>query len=374
MRSTVSTDSTSAVETPSTLQDSFATGFLPDDPHYRLTGEFLDKKTEKKDPPAADEQDPAAAVQNGDKDEKDEKDKAGAAGAAADPSKAAASGSAQTQTPGRKENRWQKREREMRELREENARLKSGSVQTQPRSETQQASQPAAETTTAAGKAEPRPKIDDVDAKTGKPKFKNFAEYEEAKDAWNRKETLREFQDTQRSAQQSSEQQRQFEERKATLIKKFEAPRAKYADFDAVALSDKLTIPAGSVTELFIHDSDHAGEVMYYLGKHPEITQGFYRNYDPKTGKFESLITPQRQFRKLMEIEAEVTGGGSQPRGSNSSSSSARPVSQASAPPNQVDGKGTVAKDAVEEAVKEQDFETYAKAQNARDLAKFKRK
>lgn len=365
---TVSIDSASAAEF-----DSSPTAVLPDDAHYRLTGEI--DAPQKETPPAKD--DAAAASQNGTQSENQDDS------AASDASKAAASATAQTQrgkeervSGQRRENRWQKREREMRELREENARLKAGTVQPQPRSETQQTSQPAAETAAAAGKGEPRPKIDDVDAKTGKPKFKNFAEYEEAKDAWNRKEAIREFQETSARSAQESSAQRQFEERKANLIKKFEAPRAKYTDFDQVALSDALTIPAGSVTELFIHDSDHAGEVLYHLGKHPEILASFYRNYDPKTGKFESLMTPQRQFRKLMEIEAEITG--SQSRGGSSSSasnsSSARPVSQASAPPNQVDGKGTVAKDTVEEAVKEQDFETYAKAQNARDLAKFKRK
>jgi hypothetical protein len=108
------------------------------------------------------------------------------------------------------------------------------------------------------------------------------------------------------------------------------------------------------------------------LGQHPEVLAGFYRDYDPKTGKFQSLMTPQRQFRALMEIEARVSGSGSGEK--SSSSSSAKPVTQASRPPHQVSGKGTVAKEAVEQALEDGDFETYSRAQNAKELARLKRK
>jgi hypothetical protein len=41
-----------------------------------------------------------------------------------------------------------------------------------------------------------RPEIDDVDPRTGEPKYANYAEYEEAKDAWTRQEAIREFQES----------------------------------------------------------------------------------------------------------------------------------------------------------------------------------
>jgi hypothetical protein len=386
MSKTVSIDSASAaeLETPHSLDEAMETGFLPDDPHYRLTGEF---KSEKKDASAAATQDKektpgkeGASATPDDKDEREQEDPSENPDAsAASSSKAAPSESAQSQT-GR-ESRWQKRENELKKLREENARLKSQSSQPQPRSEAAQVSQPATET----AKAAPKPKIDDVDAKTGKPKYKNFSEYEDAKDAWLRQETIREFQETTAKTQRETAQQQAEREIGKTLAKKFEGPRAKYADFDKVALGEHLVIPKGSVTELFMLDSDHAGEVLYHLGQHPEILQGFYANYDPKTGKFQSLITPQRQFRKLMEIEATLSGSGSSGSGAgaaaaaaaagdNSSSSSAKPVTQASRPPHQVSGKGTVAKDAVEQALDDGDFETYQRAQNAKELARLKRK
>jgi hypothetical protein len=40
----------------------------------------------------------------------------------------------------------------------------------------------------------PKPKIDEVDPATGKPKYATFGEYEDAKDVWNRQETIRELQ------------------------------------------------------------------------------------------------------------------------------------------------------------------------------------
>lgn len=333
------------------------TGFLPDDPHYRLTGEF-----KKETPAEKDAAPPADKSEN--ENEPENNDASAASSSKAAPSESATQQREEKTVPPR-ENRWQKRERELRELKAENARLKA-QPRTETRSETAQLSQAAAET-----KAAPKPKLDDVDAQ-GKPKFKNFAEYEDAKDAWLRQETIREFNETSAKTAQLTQQQQAEREIGQSLIKKFEAPRAKYADFDKVALSDALTIPKGSATEMFLLDSDHAGEVLYHLGKHPEILQGFYRDHDPKTGKFTSLITPQQQFRKLMAIEGEVSGtradtGENGDSGRNSSSSSAKPVSQASRPAHQVDGKGTVAKDAVEQAVEEQDTETYMKAANARD-------
>lgn len=41
-----------------------------------------------------------------------------------------------------------------------------------------------------------KPKIDDVDPDTGRAKFANYGEYEEVKDAWNRQEAIREFQNS----------------------------------------------------------------------------------------------------------------------------------------------------------------------------------
>lgn len=360
--STVSDSASEELSTPQSLAEALDTGFLPDNDHYRLTGEFEKPQPAKKDDAASSTKDKPAAKE-GDAPPASEQEEEPA-------SKAAASATAETQRGSRREPRWEKRERELKEARAEIARLKSGQSSPEAqRSEARQEAQPATETAKP-GKAAPKPQIDDVDAQ-GKPKFKSLAEYEDAKDAWLRQEIIRELNESQAKSQQLTAQDRERQEIGKAFEKKFEAPRAKYPDFDKVALGEHWLNPKGSVTDLFLIDSEHAGEVAYYLGQHPEITASFYRDYDPKTGKFTSLITPQRQFRKLMAIEAEVAGSGSQ-RSSNSSS--ARPVTQASRPPHQVSGQGTVAKEAVEQAVEDGDFESYMRTQNAKDIARQKRK
>jgi hypothetical protein len=377
-----SAPATEVLDTPHSMDEAMETGFLPDDEHYRLTGEFKKPASEKPEESATSkpsEKTDASAAATKDEPEQD------------DPSKAAASGTAQTQQTSGRESRWQKRERELKEARAKIARLEAQQTsQPQTRSES---AQPSTQTTQAATetKAAPKPKIDDVDEKTGKPKYKSFAEYEDAKDQWLRQDTLREFNESQAKTQQVTAQQRQFEETKKFLNDKWASARAKYPDFDKVALNDidpatgklkypdapVLRIPEGSAAETFLMDSEHSGEVLYYLGQHPDILNGFYGPRDEKTGRFPGLVPPAKVFRKLMEIEAQFSGAA--PNGKSgddktSSSSSARPVTQASRPPHQVSGTGTVAKDAVEQALEDGDFETYQRAQNAKELARLKKK
>jgi hypothetical protein len=382
---TVSEESAPAAElidTPHSMDEAMETGFLPDDEHYRLTGEF--KK--EKDPTEADTETAG---------KKDQSGKTDASAASTEADTAAASAAAQQQSTEEKrttgktaaasESRWAKLSRENRELKDklaqkEAARTQETSQATQR--ETQQTSQSATE-----AKAAPKPKIDDVDA-AGKPKYKSYAEYEDAKDQWLRQDTLREFNESQSKTQQLTQQQQAEREIGQTLNKKFEPLRAKYADFDKVALNDidpatgkpkypdspVLFIPAKSVTDDFIVRSPHGGEVLYYLGQHPEITQGFYGR--TQAGVPINLIHPLDQTRKLLEIEAQFSGtaASDKPGDDKSSSSSAKPVTQASRPPHQVSGTGTVAKDAVEQAVEDGDTETYMRAQNAKELARLKKK
>src|SRR5713101_6707020 len=174
MSKTVSTDSASAaeLEISHAIDDVMETGFLPDDPHYRLTGEFKPETTEasaafqKETQPG---KDGASAAP----DEKDQSENLSEKpdASAAPSSKAAASETASTQNEGKREGRWEKRERELKELRAKVARLEAKPQTEQQRSETQQTTQSAAAET----KPAPKPKIDDVDA-NGKPKYKSYAE------------------------------------------------------------------------------------------------------------------------------------------------------------------------------------------------------
>ena len=331
--------------------------FLPTDRNYRLTGEM----------PADKDAEASAASE-----EIEKKTPSKAEASAASESETAAASEAapaqeKTRTAAASESRWAKITRENRELRDKlkalDARQAAVSRETSPESQPAPAATPAAE----AGKTRPEPKIDDVDPNTKKPLYKTWDEYNRALRAWDRQEALREFQETQqKSARQSAESQQQ-EAIGKKMAESFAPARAKHADFDSVALNPDLVIPMGSVTDLFIQDSAHAGEVAYYLGQHPELLTGFYGDFDLKTGRFVNKITPQQQFRKLMEIEATFSGD------KGASVTPARPVTAAPRPPNQTSGKGTVAKDAVEAAVAAGDTETYMREQNARILARRKK-
>jgi hypothetical protein len=338
----MSTTVTSEAPVASNLEDALETGFLPDDPHYRLTGEFKDEKPEKKEEVEA----PATPGDKG--------DEIAAASEAAPPQEETP---AQTRTTRTSESRWQKITRENKDLKERLLKLETS----QPKRDPQQTSQPAPEK----AKANAEPMVDDVDPKTGKPVYADWREWQKAHDKWNRSEAVREFQEI--SAKTAAEQQRTQAERTVAegFAKKLEPVREKYQDFVSVALNPDLVIPRGSATDIFLLDSEHAGEVLYYLGQHPEILQGFYGEHDPKAGRFVNKINPAQQFRKLAQIEGTFSGTQTPP---------AKPVTQAARPPHQVSGKGTVAKDAVDQAVEDGDFETYQKAQNAKDLARLKRK
>jgi len=350
--------------------DDLESGFLPEDLEYRKTGKLSEKDDDEKDEKgeksaAATEEneeeeteqeknaDTEAASAAANKDEKDENAETAAASAAASTQEKDGKGPATTKGPHTRESRERKLSKENRELREKLARYEGreeGRQSVQPTRDTQQTSQSATD-----GKT-PKPKLEDVDEKTGKPKYATYADYENARDEWNRKEAIREFQEqTSTSERQRSLQAAEAEIGKA-LAKKFETARTKYKDFDEVALNNDLVIPKGSVTDAFLIDSDHAADVLYHLGQHPEILEGFYGEHDPKSGKYVNKMTPQQQFRKLMAIEAEV-----------SKPAPAKKITQAGRPPNQVDGKNAVTKSARDQAIEDGDSSTYINDANATD-------
>lgn len=378
MKTTAETEDSSALSTPTSIEEALESGFLPSDPHYRLTGKFKDagessseREEEQHEQSEENQSENESASAAGKSEEEENADTAAASAAAQteehreEEHQEEEQETEQRRVSRRTQSRQEKLSKENRELREKLARLegreegRSSSSSASTERDGKQESQPAAD----AKAGNPRPKLDDLDPKTGKPKYATYADYEAAKDQWLQDEAIRKFQET--SAKSEGERRQQEAERTigVELNKRFEKGRSKHADFDKVALNPDLTIPRGSVTDAFLLDSDHTAEVLYYLGKHPEVLQGFYEGFDAKTGKYSNKITPQRQFRKLMEIEAEVSKAPeAAPR---------KPViTNAPRPPHQTSGQGGVQKDAVAQAVEDGDQETYNREQNARELAR----
>lgn len=365
--------------------------FLPTGNHYRMTGEMPanesadteeasaasaqeKEKKEKKTPPVNEGE---SATPNSD---------TAAASEAAKAAEEEKKGPAQSKSAETSEHRWQKRERELKELRAEIARLKTQGSQPQPRSDNSQGSQPAADASKPA--AATKPKIDDVDPKTGKAKYATFAEYEDAKDAWLLDEGARKYQET--NEKSAKERQQTDNERiiDQTIKERVTAARKTYADYDDVMQAtlaqknehgqDALFYTKGSHIDGFFLDSDRSQDVFYEIGKNFNQHKHIFAR--DAQGKY--LLNPVRQIRELAKIENALsphseTAAASQDKDKDKTASdktsSARPVTQAPRPPHQVSGKGNAAKDSLEQAVEDQDQETYNREATARDLARRKK-
>ncbi len=229
--------------------------------------------------------------------------------------------------------------------------------------------------------AKPKPKSDDVDAQ-GKPMFKTWAEYEDARDEYNRGELMRLVDERQNKVQQTQGIAEAEKIVNQVWGSRVQEARKQHADYDTVVTAavnakdeygrDLFFLPKGSAPDSFLLDSDLGSEVLYYLGQHIDETKHiFERN---AAGEF--LLNPIRQVRELAKIEnmieqsrAAITA----PKPPVSTRPPARPITQAPPPPHQVSGKGPTP-DRLETAVKEGDFVTFQREENARILAQRKRR
>lgn len=202
------------------------------------------------------------------------------------------------------------------------------------------------------------PRLDDLDEQ-GKPKFQTIADWQDAVRAFDRKQILKEFETRQTKTQE--------EQRKAHVEqvindgwkKRVGDAAKKYADYDAVALNPDLKIPAGSLLEAFLLDSEHGAHVLYELGKNPaELT------------RIAEIKNPQRAFRELLKIESKFSPA--------AAPAPKRTITAAPPPPHEIGGSGAVLPDEIEQAAKEaeddpQAVRRFINADTRRDLAKRKR-
>lgn len=357
-----------------TIEETMAeTGFLPTDEHYRLTGEMKETKEEKENPAVTSEEKETKEADEQPTPGADGDDTAAASEAASTQKETESKkGPATTKTAKTSENRWQKRERELKELKDKVKQLESAPA----KRETEQVSQPAAAADTKS-KGTPRPKLDDVDPKTGKAKYGSYAEFDEAKDAWNRAEAIREFQET----STKTERERSIAQAEQTIEQEVNKRAAKaretHADYDDVideAMAQKndhgqdaLFYTKGSHLDGFFLDSDRGHDVMYAIAKDFDAHKAIFA----RDAKGNYLMNPVRQIKELAKIETSLEPAG---KAAAAPKSSVTPITKAFRPPNQVTGKGVVSKDTVEQAVEEGDFETYRHSENAKDLARLQRK
>lgn len=248
----------------------------------------------------------------------------------------------------------------------------TGPQSVQPRSQT--AAEPEAKPAAQVA-VKPKPKIDDLDAQ-GKPAFKTYGEYEDARDEYNRGELMRLFEDKQTKSQQ---QQGIVEAEKVVNQvwgQRITEARKAHADYDTVVKAaveakddlgrDLFFLPKGSAPDSFLLDSDLGSEVLYYIGQHvDEAKHIFERNPE---GAF--VMNPIRQVRELAKIENMIEQSRTALKPALPKPP-ARPVTQAPPPAHQVSGKGP-SPDPLQKAVEDGDQRAYTDAQNAKALASFK--
>lgn len=338
-----------------------ASQFLPTDKNYRLTGELPDELETAATQNDQDEYVPQVLKEERERPVKEESSASSESESAAAPEAAPVEekGPERTKTAATSESRWAKLSRENRELREWKAqREREEAERTQPQREAKQVSQPAAET------ADKKPTLDDLD-ENGQPKFKTLAEFQDARDEWLLKDFQRRQLQTERERQQQQAEQAIYK----TVNERIATARQSYPDYDEVMADvqsakddfgrDAFFFPPGSHIDGFFLESDRMSDLMYHIAKN----FGDYQHIFARDQAGNYLMNPVRQLRELARIENSLDAKTEAPPPPK--------VTKAPPPPRQVSTKGAVGKEATEQAVEDGDFEAYARAQNAKALARL---
>jgi hypothetical protein len=376
---------------------------MPSSEEYRKTGELPSKDDRARTEPLANETE----------DESGNQDDSASSESAAASEAAPTEEQRRTQQPDRtqKEKRWQKRERELKELRAENARLKAQGGE--PRSDRQQASQPAAQAQAepAASASAAEPGINDVDPKTGKPVYATLGDYLKAHSKWNREEAVREV-------EQKWSQRQQETERAAigkSLKENVDKVKHSFPDYDQVVnaaveakeadgRSPIFYTPGSHIDNFLLSQPDRGAALLYHVCKNasdPAIRGIFARTADG--ARYQLSMMDQIARLAVLADKLAATNGGARRRPAAAaatanqqrlegdqledddegefddeedevSGDSSRQISQAPRPPRQTSGKGAVGKDPVVEAVETGDSETYMNEVNRVALARRKKK
>lgn len=346
--------------------------FLPTDKNYRLTGEMPDEMENAGSQHRNENDRSTRDEQHIETDDQSENREASAASEEQDSSTAAASEAAEQQekkgptrskTEKTSESRWAKLSRENRELQE------------QLRVERERKTSDA--TNQRDTKREPLPVKEDAE-----PEIANFAtlgEYLTAVRKYDAAQNLKKWQEESAKTQRERDERQQSELIQKTVGERVEAARKTYADYDEVFADvstakdefghDALFFPPNGHIDRFLFESERGSEVLYQIAKSfddPAVRAIFARDVSGLHYRMDAV----KQIRELAKIEHALP----EKSKATPSNSSARQVTQAYRPPNQLSGKGSVGKNAVETAVEENDFETYMREENAKALNRSKKK
>lgn len=208
------------------------------------------------------------------------------------------------------------------------------------------------------------PKPEEAPARPTKPKmddYETYAEYEEAKDAYN--EAVRAF-DIQAALaeerkrytgeQEKRAQQSEQQEKLAGFQERVKAVSSQYPDFAEVVMNPDVKI--NDLMREFIIGSEYGPHVAYALGKD-----------DGALAARVSSLSPIAMVRELTKIEA--TFDTPDPGTPKPGPVPVKKVSSASPPPGEVRAMNAAPEDEAMAALQAGDTARYMKIMNARDLA-----
>lgn len=248
----------------------------------------------------------------------------------------------------------------VRELEAENLRLKGSPRETEPEPEAEpEAKQPE--------KLRARPKADEqVD---GKPKYKDWTEYEDDLLAWNEEKIFRTIDE--RSAKQVQEAQVEAQNKtiEQSWFERVKKSRELHEDFDEALGDDgpKRLISPGSTVDKWLLSSELGAELLFYFHKNPAELKKF-ENVPGKT----RAEVDANAFRMLVRIEEKLSTPSKEPKSEPERETRA---TRAPKPSSEVGGRGTSLPDPVAAAIaggSDADTGRYIEEQNRRDIrAKF---
>lgn len=141
--------------------------------------------------------------------------------------------------------------------------------------------QPATPAPTAArpvARADAKPTSDDPEPQYTDPKYGgDGVKYLQDHTRWAVRDEHRKIRDGETQAQTTAKKQQEYESLRQAHSKRIDAARAKYPDFQAVALDGPSGIPEGTAVDAFLMEDDAGMEILYHLKRHPEELDALLR-------------------------------------------------------------------------------------------------
>ena len=207
-------------------------------------------------------------------------------------------------------------------------------------------------------KLRPEPMPDDKN-KDGSSKYKTYEEYNADRIEWGVEKALRDRDQKATVAAKDAEIEKRNKAVEDSWRTRVNAAREKHTDFDTVALNKDLPVKAGSVVDSFILDSEVGTEILYYLGQHQDELDKI------------NAMPPWKQARVMMKLELDCEAAAATPAAPQKSEKQPEQevvTSKAPKPIREVGGRGGAPADEEAAAVEHNDFNTFRKVVNGREM------